>query len=56
MYINYVRTDTALQTPCDGEVEDIFILKVVGLRQKQDRHHVPLLSQNNPDICYKKWG
>ena len=56
MFINHVRTDTALQTPCDGEVEDIFILIVVGFRQKQDRNHVPSPSQNNSDICHKKWG
>ena len=56
MFTNYVRTDTALQTPCDSEDEDIFNLIVVGLRQKQDRRPVHLPSQNNSDICYKKWG
>jgi len=53
---NYVRIDTALQTLCDVEDEDIFCLLVVGLRQKQDKHPVHSPSQNNPDICYRKWG
>jgi len=34
MFTNYEHSDAALQTPCDGEDEDIFNLTVVGLRQK----------------------
>jgi hypothetical protein len=49
---NYVRIDTALQTPFDDKDEGIFSPIVVGLRQKQDKHTVHSPSQNNPDIFH----